>query len=315
LFGDVGGGAFGCVLIDSTLTDNLAYIGGGGAAESTLTNCMLAHNWGSQEGGGAFGCILVNCVIKNNSAGNDGGGVAACVSDNCLIISNTASYSGGGANYYGLLNNCTIVGNSAPNGGGAFYVSLNNCIVYYNTPNNFDSCDLNYCCTTPLDPSNGNIINEPAFLNQFNGDFHLSSNSPCINAGNNAYTTNSTGLDGNPRIKGGTVDIGAYEYQTPTSVLSYAWAQQYGLSTDGTADYADSDIPIGDGMNNWHEWIAGTDPTDPSSVLKMLAPASTNNSSGLVVTWQSVNTRTYYLQRSTNLGAQPAFSTIQTNIA
>jgi len=46
----------------------------------------------------------------------------------------------------------------------------------------------------------------------------------------------------------------------------------------------------------------------------MLAPASTNSPSGLVVSWQSVNTRRSYLQRSTDLTAQPAFSTIQSNI-
>ncbi len=46
-----------------------------------------------------------------------------------------------------------------------------------------------------------------------NGDLRLQSNSPCINAGNNAYVSNTIDLDGNPRIVSGTVDIGAYEYQ------------------------------------------------------------------------------------------------------
>ena len=76
-------------------------------------------------------------------------------------------------------------------------------------------------------------------------------------------------------------------------------------------DYADTD---GTGMNNWQKWIAGLNPTNPASVLVMLTPVSTDNPMGLVVSWQSVNTRTYYLQSSTNLGAQPAFPTIQSNL-
>jgi hypothetical protein len=153
----------------------------------------------------------------------------------------------------------------------------------------------------------GNITNEPAFVNLAGGDFHLQTNSPCINSGNNSDVAINTDLDGNSRIVGGTVDIGAYEFQTPSSVLSCAWAQQYDLPTDGTADYADSD---GDHMSNYAEWKAGTIPTNAASVLALYSPATTNTV-GITVTWQSVSGVTYYLRSSTNL---PAFTSIQSNI-
>jgi hypothetical protein len=92
-------------------------------------------------------------------------------------------------------------------------------------------------------------------------------------------------------------------------MISYAYLQQYGLPTDGSADYLDSD---GDGMNNWQEWKAGTIPTDPTSVLQLSSPS--NSVSGVTVTWQSVTNVIYYLQSSTNLAAQPAFTCIQSNI-
>ena len=91
--------------------------------------------------------------------------------------------------------------------------------------------------------------------------------------------------------------------------LSYAWAQQYGLPTDGSADFADTD---GDGLNNYSEWIAGTVPTNSASVLALNSPVT--NSPGLKISWQNVSGKTYFLQRSTNLRAQPAFSAIKSNL-
>jgi hypothetical protein len=165
------------------------------------------------------------------------------------------------------------------------------------------SSTLNYCWTT-----------EPLFVHQAAGNLQLQSNSPCINAGNNSYLTNSYftnyfDLDGNPRIKGGTVDIGAYEYQTPTSIISYAWLQHYGLSTDGSADYADPDH---DGMNNWQEWVCGTDPTNAVSALRLLAPVV--GTTNVTVTWQSVAGVNYFLERSRNLLDSSAFTSVATGI-
>ena len=44
--------------------------------------------------------------------------------------------------------------------------------------------------------------------------------SPAINAGNNAVITATTDLDGNPRITGSSVDMGAYEYSPPPTMQS-----------------------------------------------------------------------------------------------
>jgi len=105
---------------------------------------------------------------------------------------------------------------------------------------------------------------------------------------------------------GDTVDVGAFEFQSPQSAISYAWLQQYGLPTDGSADLTDSD---GDGLNNWQEWRCLTDPTNELSVLRLLSPSP--NGTNVIVTWQSVAGVNYFLERSANV---TLFTPLATNL-
>jgi hypothetical protein len=169
---------------------------------------------------------------------------------------------------------------------------------------------LNCSCTTPP-PTNGvgSITTAPQFVDDAGNNLRLQSNSPCINAGLNAYAPGPTDLDGLPRIISGTVDIGAYEFQGPGSVISYAWLQHYGLSTDGSADATDPDA---DGHNTWQEWRCGTCPTNPLSVLRLLS--ATHGGTNVTVSWQSVAGVSYVLECSTNLAATPRFTPLATNL-
>ncbi|GAG79478.1 unnamed protein product, partial [marine sediment metagenome] len=62
-------------------------------------------------------------------------------------------------------------------------------------------------------------LNTPLFILDVNpstaptitGNLRLQTGSPAINAGNNSFVTIPTGLDGDERIIGCIVDMGAYE--------------------------------------------------------------------------------------------------------
>jgi hypothetical protein len=322
--GKDGGGANNSKLRNCTLIANTAGNAGGAAAASTLTGCLMLSN-SAAMGGGCYDSIGTNCVLQQNTSGYQGGGATGGALYNCLVTGNSAPGSVGGgtaANPSGVgttLWNCTVVGNWAYyRGGGVDSCTVWNSIVTSNSSTNSpDSPDwfggtLNYCCTTPMpDAGAGNITNAPIFVNQPGGNFLLQTNSPCINAGINSYALPGGDLAGNSRIVSGTVDLGAYECQSPALLPFFAWLQGYGLFTHASSLYADAD---GDGMNNWQEWVAGTGPTNASSNLRLLSLALANQPARATLTWSSVTNRTYYIWRSTNLSAA-SYSIALSNIA
>ncbi|OQA00195.1 MAG: FG-GAP repeat protein [Planctomycetes bacterium ADurb.Bin412] len=164
-----------------------------------------------------------------------------------LVISNTAGRWGGGISG-GSAVNCTLVGNMAMEyGGGAWGSDIKNSIVYFNsapTNGNIYAGSTAFSCSVPLVGGEENITNDPFFVDYLNGDFRLSPNSPCINVGTNAYVVGLVDLDGNPRIMGGTVDMGAYEALSSQGIDFPNPGAQLTTSTVVLAATADSGLPV-----------------------------------------------------------------------
>src|SRR5207237_10395130 len=85
--------------------------------------------------------------------------------------------------------------------------------------------------------------------------------------------------------------------------ISYAWLQHFNLPVNPATDTADSD---GDGVNNYREWLAGSDPTNPFSfppLLTMIAYGA-----NVILTWPT-NAVGCTLQSTTNLISPQVWST------
>jgi formylglycine-generating enzyme required for sulfatase activity len=239
-----GGGVYLSTLTDCLLASNSAAYDGGGGDSCTFSNCVVVGNSGNW-GGGALDSVLVGCVVDGNTA-NCGGGTWGGSSRNCLVVRNISPLGGGA--YGGSLANCTLTGNSSGRGGGATDSALTNCIVWLNTAStesNVANCVVSYSCTTPDPGGAGNITADPLFIDPANGNFHLQSASPCLDMGTDeAWMTGAVDLDGNPRIQGLAVDIGAYEH---AAVLGYIQC----LLLPGAATGAQWRIASG-ADTNWH---------------------------------------------------------------
>ncbi len=203
---------------DCTVFDNTAQIWGGGI---------------STENGG----VVRRCTIYNNSTIDaDGAGIyfyKIGELHDSLVYGNNSGQHGGGMymDRGGDVYSSTFAQNTAVvNGGGGYIETAGktvNSIFYDNTAaamanldslTNLPACINIYSCSDPLPAltaSEGNIDADPVFANASLQDFRLLSSSPCINAGTNAFVSSTTDLDGNPRITGGTVDMGCYEYVIP----------------------------------------------------------------------------------------------------
>jgi len=115
------------------------------------------------------------------------------------------------------ISNCTIVDNSA-GGVNSRQPTLANSIVYYNglgAPQIVsDSATVTYSDIEGSWPGTGNIDYEPGFVDSQDGDYHLLSDSHCINAGDPNFQAepNETDIDGEARVMLGRVDMGADEF-------------------------------------------------------------------------------------------------------
>jgi hypothetical protein len=230
-------------IADNTITENK----GRGIRTNTwggdteINGNMISGNTSLEKGGGVYASsfnesgggniTFINNMISDNSS-VEGGGIYSRtdgmgVSGDLSLINNTISGNlctdfGGGVfieyhtgSVLNLYNNI-VWGNSAPAGGDIF-MKIDPDDLYGLESNGFN----NDC--SALDGIwsgwGGNINSDPRFQDPGNGDFHLKSTSPCIDAGTNSAPGLPSGdIDGEPRIFDGnddnkaTVDIGADEF-------------------------------------------------------------------------------------------------------
>ena len=206
---------------NNIISDNSTYAGGGlHGCDGLITNNNIKKNNVSHYGGGLDNCngILRRNLIQENSA-ERGGGLHQCNNniENNFIVNNMAFAIGGGLCYcQGNIYNNTIYGNSAAHHSGGCHECDGdkiNCIIWGNGNEQLYGCSspIHSCIQDWPDNENGNIADDPMFINSASGDLHLLPSSPCIDSGTAIFDMPDD-FDGDARYYGSGYDMGADEY-------------------------------------------------------------------------------------------------------
>jgi hypothetical protein len=241
-----------------TVTNGHTFFGGAvycGSGSPTIRDCIFSNSEVIADGGAIYCAegtapVIRNCTIVNNSAGYTGGGIAAAEGsapslDSCVINGNLAVDGGAIACLLSIpvVNNCTIVNNTASGRGGALHceggqVEVRNSILWANEA--AQGPELSLVSDAVLDLYFSNMAGGPGAVHVegasvfnwnsgnlslnplFNRDgIHLRMRSPCRNAGDPDFVPSdaATDIDGQPRVLEECVDMGAdeapLELQTP----------------------------------------------------------------------------------------------------
>ncbi|HWK04253.1 MAG TPA: gliding motility-associated C-terminal domain-containing protein [Puia sp.] len=222
-----------------TFLNNFAVYGGAYSSYSSGGNtvcyasawtCVFDHNT-AVMGGGAFatvsiggqvvGTSLLSCVFTNNTSTSGAGSALASYVNGNMYAMGTTAY------------NCVFYNNPLPaitnveQGGQIsnidFWYSIfwNATTVPANSFVNagdikYHSCDIDQAAVPTT-----NVNFDPLFVNAPGGDFHVSPCSPVIDYGGPmTYSAWNVDLDGNPRVQGLGVDLGAYETPKATALAA-----------------------------------------------------------------------------------------------